>query len=466
MKNSSLRAMTVMGLLNTRMRSAVANGKKTAHGIRITIVLTPKRVAALALLLLLLSGFLLVLLSTPEVSVDITSDIERVQLGESFQLRVDVKNRGAGVGRKVQVGLWLTEGFVISETGNNSWRLFKDYVWPLTMETHTITVTATNALTLGNHTVTLEWSGENVPYKILSPRVPVVFNRLERQSRISVNIQVSGDPKDSYILLYAGTDLSEGLDTSGIDRDGRWLLQNVSAYFQGITNVGWLHARRIAPERNAAELAQEIGAIFNASLKELYPDVNVFAEQIVHEGSEPPVYPVFELIYNETSHSLIWVLNLKIRGVFTSSSEEGYLADLRLRALKPNLPLTFARVFADGRIDQTFSYTIDTANVLAIDFSFFSFPLEQWNTARFPTKFATYITYEIRNQLFQNKFGYYLIDLEAKIEGPGDLQLAGNLISSAAPVPEFPSPTVPLVLSLLLFLPIQILSRKRRIGRV
>jgi len=449
-----------MGLRNTPICAVVAGGGKTADEIRMTMVLTPKRIVALALLFLLLSGFLLLLFSAPEISVDLTRDAERVQLGERFRLHINIENTGTGVGRKLQVGVWLTEGFVISETGNNSWGIFEDWVWPMTVKTYTLTVTATDALTLGNQDAHTWWSGENVPYKTVSTRIPVVFSRLERQSRISINIQVSGDPKDSYILLYAGTDLSEGLDIGGIDRDGRWLLQNVSAYFQGITNVGWLHAKRIAPERDAAELAQGIGAIFNASLKELYPDANVFAEQIVHEGSEPPIYPVFELIYNETSHSLIWILNLKIRGVFTSSSEEGYIADLRLRALKPNLPLTFPRVFADGRIDQTFSYTIDMASVLGIDFSFFSFPLEQWNTARFPTRFATYITYEIRNQLFQNKFGYYVIDIQARIEGPGDLELTGNLVSSAMPVPEFPSPLLPLVLSSLLFLSIRILSRK------
>jgi len=449
-----------MGLRNTPICAVVAGGGKTADEIRITMVLTPKRIVALALLFLLLSGFLLLLFSAPEISVDLTRDAERVQLGERFRLHINIKNTGTGVGRKLQVGVWLTEGFVISETRNNSWGIFEDWVWPMAVKTYTLTVTATDALSLGNQDAHTWWSGENVPYKTVSTRIPIVFNRLERQSRISINIQVSGDPKDSYILLYAGTDLSEGLDTSGIDRDGRWLLQNISAYFQGITNVGWLHAKRIAPERDAVELAQEIGAIFNASLKELYPDANVFAEQIVHEGSEPLIYPVFELIYNETSHSLIWILNLKIRGVFTSSSEEGYIADLRLRALRPNVPLTFARVFADGRVDQSFSYTIDMASVLAIDFSFFSLPLEQWDITRFPTKFATDVYHEIHNQLFQNKFGYYVIDIQAGIEGPGDLELTRNLVSSAMPVPEFPSPLLPFALSSLLFLSIRILSRK------
>jgi len=126
------------------------------------------------------------------------------------------------------------------------------------------------------------------------------------------------------------------------------------------------------------------------------------------------------------------------------------------------VPLTFARVFADGRVDQSFSYTIDMASALGIDFSFFSLPLERWDTWRFPTKFATDVHHEIHNHLFQNKFGYYVIDIQARIEGPGDLELTGNLISSAMPVPEFPSPLLPLILSLLLFLSIRILSRKQQ----
>ncbi|MEM2841887.1 MAG: hypothetical protein QW201_01085 [Thermoproteota archaeon] len=247
-------------------------------------------------------------------------------------------------------------------------------------------------------------------------------NAIKNGSSILMEIKMRGEPDNPYLLLHAYTS-KNGIDCSRLSREGQDLLGNLSKYFDGSVQ-----------EEGALSVKSQIADILNDSLRLMYGDEKVVYMKTQNQPSDN--FKFFKFFYNTTSKSLHWELNAEVHGTFLKSSDEGYSTDLRVRYFKAYAhPLTFYRINDDGSIDFKTKFRVNMANVLALEFSWLSVPIQDWN-AQHLGDYGTIFSIETPEISFYNGFGELCVSYKGEIDAIGNAAGIQDTLSSPLPVPE------------------------------